>query len=457
MSNTRNSSLLFPVFAQAATQAAPQKEPTLRVLYFAPKECWPPDTGAKLRNYYLARALARHARVTRLGFSENGHELTNDTAVNDGTGCERIVTVPRPRGYTLSNLLRGAITKTPLPVLNYTSREMSRELARLLEAESFDAVQVESAHLAAYLPIIQAARKRPLMICDWHNVESELMRRYSEQSQNFARRLYARMTANRLATLERQLLSVFDAHTVVSERDRERLRAIAPDARVHVIENGVDTDYFSDYEIERACTVHYLATAGAAPGRAHRERQRILFVGSMDYHANIGAVVSFAREVWPQIYARNPQLNFTIAGRNPTPEVRALSSHPGIEVTGTIADVRPFYREAAVAVVPLRVGAGSRLKILEAMAAGVPVVSTRLGAEGLNVQDGENIIIADENEKLAEAIISIASGADRWRQMAEAARRHVRIHYEWSAIGARLVGLHERLAGRDHSNKNEEL
>jgi glycosyltransferase involved in cell wall biosynthesis len=172
----------------------------------------------------------------------------------------------------------------------------------------------------------------------------------------------------------------------------------------------------------------------------------------MDYHANVDGVVNFAREVWPQVRDRQIRdhlagLTFTIVGRDPAPEVRELAAMPGVEVTGTVDDVRPFYREAAAAVVPLKVGGGSRLKILEAMAAGVPVVSTTLGAEGLNVKHGENILIADTNEQLIEAIAAVVEDDVRLKQLSAAGRTLVSNHYDWSRLGTNLFEMYQQLLG----------
>ncbi|HVF91170.1 MAG TPA: glycosyltransferase, partial [Blastocatellia bacterium] len=177
-------------------------------------------------------------------------------------------------------------------------------------------------------------------------------------------------------------------------------------------------------------------------------RNRVVFVGSMDYHANVDAAVCFAREAWPALRERNPELVFTIVGRNPAPEVRALARIPGVEVTGTVGDVRPYYRDALAEVVPLRIGGGSRLKILEAMAAGVPVVSTRLGAEGLAVIDDRNILLADSAEGQRRAILSLFEDRALWQRLAHEGRVLVRSRYDWSAIGASLLETHARLASR---------
>ena len=458
-----------------------QSSSPMRVLYFAPKECWPPNTGARLRNYYLARELAREARVVFLGFGEDGAGRREETAasadrhwekpaaftrsvvsplVGGAAPCERVITVPRERDYTLSKLAGGLLGRAPLPVLNYTTAPMAQELAHLLTEQRFDIVHMESIHLISYLPVIRTASSRPLVICDWHNLESEVMRRYSRYSPSLARRLYARITAHRLTSLSRRALSLFDAHLVVSERDRDQLLELSPEARVFVIENGVDTTFHSDAELQRAYqeSCHRLrdvddAVDDSGPGSEGihlppPRRHRVLFVGSMDYHANVDAAVHFAREYWPGIYRQRPELTFTIVGRYPRPEVSALAHLPGIQVTGTVADVRPYYCEALAEVVPLRVGGGSRLKILEAMAAGVPVISTRLGAEGLGVKDGETIVLAETGDGFCRALCDLADNETAWRRQMDAARLLVRARYDWLAIGDALREAHLRLTSR---------
>jgi glycosyltransferase involved in cell wall biosynthesis len=292
--------------------------------------------------------------------------------------------------------------------------------------------------MTAYLPIIRASRNRPLVVCDWHNIESELMQRYSESEPGLLRKAYARRTARLMSEFERQAINECDAHLAVSDRDATRLRSLNSEAQVFVIENGVDITHYSDEEIAAA-----YATCAAACAAA--ETRRIVFVGSMDYHANVDGAVSFAREVWPRLRDRQPALVFTIVGRDPAAEVRALATIPGVEVTGTVDDVRPFYREALAAIVPLKVGGGSRLKILEAMAAGVPVVSTTLGAEGLDVRHGENILIADTNEQLAEAIVSVVESEEQRKRLSAAGRALISGQYDWSRLGTNLREIYQKL------------
>ena len=390
------------------------------MLQLAPRVCWPLDTGAKLRNYHLARVLSRDARVTLLAFGDSSSAELH--AVYD-----EIVTVPRGSGYSLGKLLRGAVGRTPLPLLNYTSPEMTGAVLRQFAENEFDVVQVESIHLMNYLRTIRANSKRALVICDWHNIESELMQRYSEQEKSAPRRAYARRTARLMKDFEQRALSEFDAHIAVSERDAEALRSMNPSAKVFVIENGVDSSYYASERSESPA------------------RNRIVFVGSMDYHANVEGVVRFARDVWPAIYQQKPDLVFTIVGKDPAPAVRDLSSIKKIEVTGSVADVRPYYREAVAAIVPLNVGGGSRLKILEAMAAGVPVVSTTLGAEGLHVRDGEDILIADGEDLLTKGVIELVNDEKLRARLISGGHALVAESYDWARLGAKLSECHQHL------------
>jgi hypothetical protein len=170
----------------------------MRVLQFAPRICWPLDTGAKLRNFHLARVLAQRATVSLLAFNDSAYPLTTRDFYNQVTAIER------EQSYTFSKIVRGSLGPTPLPVLNYTTKRMKEALEHTLNVEGVDLVQLESIHLMSYLPIIRAAKSKPLAICDWHNIESELMRRYSEREGSLPRRVYARKTARLMSKLERR-------------------------------------------------------------------------------------------------------------------------------------------------------------------------------------------------------------------------------------------------------------
>jgi polysaccharide biosynthesis protein PslH len=296
-------------------------------------------------------------------------------------------------------------------------------------------VQMEGVHLMKYLPIIRNSPAPPHVVVDWHNIESEIMSRFANRTHNWGRRMAARRTAKQIERAEDRLLDSCALHTVTSERERQKLLARRPRANVHVIANGVDTHH---YEPVR------MAEANHQDGRGCL-KNTILFVGYMDYHANADAVTWFCREVWPGVARNHPDLQFVIVGRDPAPEVWALQSDR-ILVTGTVDDVRPFYESAVAAVVPLRMGSGTRLKILEAMAAGVPVVSTRVGAEGIDAEDNVHLLLAESAADFSTAIARLTTSKETRDGLTTAARSLVTRRYDWSVIGEQLYRLHAGLA-----------
>ncbi|MCZ2147300.1 MAG: glycosyltransferase [Bryobacterales bacterium] len=403
----------------------------MRILYFSPRECWPANSGARLRDYHLVRCLAQHADVTYLGFAtgegRDGGSVWRETLGH--TGVETVL-VRRGASYSAADLARGLLGPLPVTVRNYLSPLMRQELTSLLIRRQFDLVQVEGVHLFPYIEAILASRphsgKRPLLICDWHNIESELMRRYRESpSTSLPKRCYAMRTETLLRRLEDRLLRVCDGHVVCSGREKELLAARSNGARIHVTGNGVDNAYYRG--------------AAAPPDAAD-----LLYVGSMDYHANIDAVLYFAAEVWPLVRTRHAGLRFVIAGSRPTPEVRRLANLPGITVTGTVEDVRPYYHKALAMVAPLRIGGGTRLKILEAMAAGVPVVSTSLGAEGLNLEPETDFLPADSPGEMARQVMRLVSSAEL-RLLLTAAGRRAAAAYDWQVLGGELYRFYQTL------------
>jgi glycosyltransferase involved in cell wall biosynthesis len=274
--------------------------------------------------------------------------------------------------------------------------------------------------MAEYVPLIQSLWQCPVKaVYDWHNIESELMRRYAANVDSLPRKVYAGLTARRLARLEKRILGGAFGHVVCSQREKEKLLAIAPSARIAVIANGVDTERF-------------------APAAEAVPRRRLIYVGAMDFHANIDAARWFTRHAWPAIHQRFPEWRLTLIGSNPAPSVRDLEREPNVEVTGTVPDVAPYYRDAVAAIVPLRTGGGTRLKILEAMAAGVPVLSTPQGAEGLEVSPGTDIEVIECDGGWLPALTAIATDPGIWNARSAAGLALVRAQYDWRLLGDRL-------------------
>jgi glycosyltransferase involved in cell wall biosynthesis len=404
----------------------------MKLLYFSAHEFWPVNFGAPLRNYQLARHLASHSSVT---FVELRGVKTEQNSLPDDSGLAGIVTLKKGRTYTPSKIFRGLVGPTPLSVLNCWSRRSAFQLEDLVRSQQFATAQIEGVHLIKYLPIIQNAPAHPTIVVDWHNIESEGMWRFARNTDDLAKRIVAKRTAKLLERAEAWLLDNFSTHTVTSERERQELLVRRPDANVQVIPNGVDTRSFEPKFIADA--FGHSSPVGRKP--------TLLFVGHLNYHANVDAVTWFCRTAWPEIARHHPDLQFTIVGRDPAPEVRALASDR-IHVTGTVEDVRPFYASAVAAVVPIRTGSGTRLKILEAMAAGVPVVSTRLGAEGIEAEDNVHLLLADSEPEIVAAIHRLVWSRETRCRLSHAARSLVCGLYDWSAIGKRLYRIHADLA-----------
>jgi glycosyltransferase involved in cell wall biosynthesis len=300
---------------------------------------------------------------------------------------------------------------------------MTTALAQLSTVSNYDLFHVAGIHMYRYVePFIRASHPPPRVVYNWHNIESEAMHRYAATINSRARRLYARQTAAKIEALERTILKTAYGHIVCSERERSQLGCIAPTARIDVVENGVDTAYFAGDD-----------HGGSTP-------KRIVFVGLMDYYPNVEGAVSFGNRIWPRLRERLPGVIFTIVGANPTPAVLSLRAIAGIEVTGTVPDVRPYYRDALAAIVPLRTGGGTRLKALEAMAAGVPVISTQLGVEGLAVAPGQDILIADpdNHETWLRHLTHLVDFPERRQQITTAAMELVCARYDWEIIGEKL-------------------
>jgi len=406
----------------------------MKLLYFCPHQIWPANTGARLRDYELARQLAARASVT---FVQMCRDREEPYVLPDDSGLAAVVALDKDRTYTPFKVLRGLAGPTPMTVLNCWSLRARSQLASVLRSGRFDTIQMEGVHLLKFLPVVRETPRSPAIVVDWHNIESELMWRYAENTSSWGKKIAARRTAKLIERAEDRMLKICATHTVTSERERQKLLARCPDANIQVIPNGVDMNAYSAKKI---------ADSGSGTGQAN-SKPTILFIGSMDYHANIDAATWFSRQVWPAIARAHPELVFTIVGRNPSPEVRGLASDR-IRVTGTVDDIRPFLASAAVVIVPIRYGSGTRYKILEAMAAGVPVVSTRLGAEGIEASDCVHLLLADKETEFAAAVSRLLTSPDTRSGFSQAARALMARVYDWPIIGSRLYGIHSELAAK---------
>ena len=286
----------------------------------------------------------------------------------------------------------------------------------------YDAIHCSHPHMAQY----SSDDGSILKVVDMHNVESEILNRYADKAWDPLRKSYARLTAAKLEKYETECACKFDLCTAVSKRDAEFFSKRG--ANVAVIENGVDTDYF--------------------PFKPNTpDEPTLTFTGWMKYHANDEAASFFCSQVFPLIQKNIPEVRFTIVGKDPSKEVLRCADRAGVEVTGFVPDVRPYLYGSSVFVVPLLVGGGTRLKILEAMSAGVPVVSTSVGCEGLDVEQGRHLLVADSPEEFAQKTLSLMKDKTIRERIAGEARALVEEKYGWNIIGRKLIDTYGELSG----------
>ena len=405
----------------------------MRILWLKSDLLLPLDKGGKLRTWHLMRHLAAHHEITYLAFTDPNEDPENVRGMR--AVASHVETVPLsdpPKGSIRFYVDAAAHVLDPLPyaVAKYRSRAFRRRLDSLLETSSFDLIVCDFLFPAVNLPRVLPC---PAVIFT-HNVESEIWRRHAEtKTSRIARLLYAAQY-RRMRRYEGRTLARFDGVLAVSDADRRTFARMYPDAvrdPIHVVPTGVDTDFFAPSD-------------PASPA----DSREIVFTGSMDWLPNEDAMIYFCRQVLPLIRAEEPAVRLSIVGRAPTPAVVKLAeAHPDcVRVTGRVDDVRPHIAAAGVYVVPLRIGGGTRLKIFEAMSMAKAVVSTGVGAEGLPVDDGRHLVLADEPNTFARSVVRLLRDVGRRRQIETAARQLVVDQYDWSAVAGSLEEALIRIA-----------
>jgi sugar transferase (PEP-CTERM/EpsH1 system associated) len=394
----------------------------MRILWLNAGLLLPLDKGGKLRTWHLMRHLARDHQITYLSFADP------ETTAADRGGmrqvCEDLHVVPRtdpPKGTAAFYMDAARRTFDPLPyaVGKYRSRTYRRRIDQLLADGRFDLVVCDFLVPAVNMP---AALPCPAVLFT-HNVEAEIWRRHYERQRDPIRRVLFRQQWRRMLRFESATLRRFDLVLAVSDADRDTLQRLYPRdlrAPVFTVATGVDTTFF--------------APQAEPPVRP----RHLVFTGSMDWIPNEDAMKHFCHEILPLIRAGEPETTLSIVGRAPSPAVKRLADIPGVEVTGRVDDVRAHIAAGAAYVVPIRIGGGTRLKIFEAMSMGKAVVSPTVGAEGLPVTDGRDVLIADTPQAFASAVLSVLRDAAQRVHMERAARELVVSRYDWSTVAGEL-------------------
>ncbi|HKM51797.1 MAG TPA: glycosyltransferase family 4 protein [Isosphaeraceae bacterium] len=381
----------------------------------------PLNSGKRIRTYQLVSRLARRHRITYV-CHRNADRLELEQAVSafSDLGIETVVVdrpVPPRSGLAFyGRLAANVLSPLPYSVASHRSVSLDRAIRDLAARDRVDLWQAEWTPYAASLQDLKNTRRLIMA----HNVESKIWRRYWEQEPQGAKRWYIGRQWRKYERFEGRVCRQADQVVAVSDEDAALIRDQFGLAHVAVVENGVDTAFFR-------------------PDRSLREQGLLLFLGSLDWRPNLDAVDQLLSTIFPAVRAQEPRARLCLVGRHP-PEAlrRRVASAPGVELHASVPDVRPFLARSMLLVVPLRIGGGSRLKILEAFAAGLPVISTRIGAEGLKVQSGVHLAVVENVAGMADPIVSLLKDPERRSSLAGEGRSLVEAHYKWQRLADQL-------------------
>jgi len=395
-----------------------------RLLFLAHTFPHPPDGGVFIRTFNIRRTLSESFDVTTLCFDRKGAlaplaEREADMEAMRRFGPVEVVPLPQDGNRTraVADHVRSLLGRRVFTYYKHDSAAFERSLRRLLDEEDFDIVHVDSLDLSRFLPLLNGLP----VVCTHHNVESKLLRDRAS-TETGARRAYVLVQASLQEREERRFCPSVALNVAVSDSDRDAIHALAPDSRVETVPNGVDTDLLTpDWSADQ---------------------HGIVFVGGLGWFPNRNALDWFCEEILPVLRASGGAVPVQWVGRAGESEISRYQQTCGVSLTGYVEDVRPFLRDAACYVIPMRVGGGTRLKLLDAWAMGKAVVSTSQGVEGTKARHGENVWIADSPEAFAAGVQRVLEDNDLRNRLGREGRKTVERLYSWEVIGRRQADLY---------------
>lgn len=386
----------------------------MKILWVKAGGLVPPDTGGKIRSYNILRELARQHSVTFFSFYA-AH--AGDTHPNLKDIFENVVCIPlrlpAPKSAAETrNYVRGLFSTEPYSITKYCVPEVRHRLRALLQQETFDVILCDFLVAAGVIPWDCPTPK----ILFTHNVEAAIWRRHYEVTRNPVWKAISWLEWRKMEAAERRYLRLADRVLAVSETDRAVFASFLDPGKLTVIPTGVDVDYFQ-------------------PMPGEEVANSLVFTGSMDWLPNEDGILYFVETILPLIKQQCPDVHLEVVGRSPSRTLQSLAEREkNVRLTGWVEDIRPFLARDAVCIVPLRIGGGTRLKIFEAMAMGKAVVSTSIGAEGLPVRHGEDILLADTPADFASSVLSLLRDANQRARLGTAARALVQEKYSWPKV-----------------------
>ena len=398
-------------------------EKKMRILFLSPTVPFPLTDGGRIRVFNLLKQIATKNSVTLLALETQQTDAEGVSQLQQlGIQVHLVPNAATLPSVSFGTLLKAFLKRYPITVARYDLPAYRQKFKELVATGTFDLVHYEMFHTAQF-----HTETRLPGVLSQQNVDSAIWRRLCGETANPFYKFAYWTQQLAFQRYERVLSPKFDAVTCTSDIDAAVFQRHCTRDAIEIIPNGVDvTHYQPDFSAE-------------VP--AH-----LIYIGSMDWYPNEDAVGFFADEVLPRIQERVPDVRFSIVGGNPSAPVQKLAERKGVVVTGRVPEIKPYFAEATVFVVPLRIGSGTRLKILEALAMGKAIVSTAVGAEGLDLKDGEEIFIADEPTVFAEAVTRLLTDTPLRRRIGENGRARVERDYDWRSIGEKLHEVYAKIA-----------
>ncbi len=394
----------------------------MKILFLANRVPWPPYRGDKLKIYNLAQRLCRRHELHLLTFAQTKEELTYATELEKL--FSKVTIIYLPKWQSVLNCVAGLWNDTPFQLLYFHSPALQRQLNAMLRDNQYDAIHVQHLRMSPYL----AGRKDVPRILDLPDAFSLYWERRKNVKRSIAVTIFENWEQKRVLKYEK-VLKEYNMSLVCSPEDLDYLEQHHHTGNLRLLPNGVDLKTFAprlhDYE----------------------RNDTLLFTGNMDYEPNIDAVIYFTQSILPLIREKHPQVKLIIAGQRPVPKVQELAG-PYVQVTGFVKDLAATYNEASVVVAPLRFGAGTQNKVLEAMAMGIPVVCSHIGFAGLGIRSGEGAIMQTETQAFADTVIGLLSSAEERKNIGQAGAQIIKSRFDWDIIAASLEDYFKIVAGK---------
>ena len=415
----------------ASTSGGVMSSERLRILFVSQMPASPPRFGAQARMHGLMTELARRHDVTAVMLVDDEFDIEECRRAMQAY-CREVVLLRNPHGSDgltkRLGQLRSLVSRRSFERSRVTVPALQQAIDRVLRAERFDVVNLESTFLGrSNLRQAPAGEPLPVVVVDSHNIDYDLARQYASSGSSPLRRFYAAVNWRKLRREELATYHSADGVYLCSSVDEKRLLDETSQSLTMVIPNAADVDYYKP-----------------RPTDPSPDGRTLVFFGLLSYQPNIDGVIHFVREIWPGIADAHPDARFKVIGGSAPALLTALAG-PRIEFAGFVPDLRPHLAEAAAVVVPLRIGGGTRLKIVEAMAMGKAIVSTSLGAEGIEAVPGRDLLIADEPAAFAQAVNQLLADPGLAMQIGRSARQLSEERYAWSSAARTLEGFYRRI------------